>query len=270
MSDAQPAEMPTPAGLYDYGLGGANYTEADRAASEFAKQVMPELLDAAWANRGFLQRAVKRMAQEWGIGQFLDIGSGFPTQRNTHDVVAEVIPDGRVVYVDNDPRVIERGREILGEAPATAMVLADLSRPDDVLDHPETKRLIDFTEPLGLLLVGVTPHVVDEDDPWSAVARYLNVMASGSYIALSATTSDYYADHIVEAVSDVGPIGNQLRIENRSRAEIERFFDGLQIVPPYQGAGATLTYIGLWGAEDPESADDDSSRFLYAAVARKP
>jgi hypothetical protein len=267
MGEPDASELPTAAGIYDYGLGGVNNTAADRAASERVKKLMPEIAESAWANRGFLQRAVARMVRQWGIRQFLDIGSGFPTQRNTHQVVAEAIPDGRVVYVDNDPRVVARSSELLGDAAGTAIVEADLRRPDDILAHPQTRRLIDFGQPLGLLLVGVTHVMPDADDPWGHVSRYVDAMASGSYLALSAITSDYYAAHINEAVREVmAKFGGQ----QRTRSEIERFFTGLEIMPPYPGAAPELTFVGLWGAEDAAQADDDGSRFLYAAVARKP
>src|SRR6266508_5704514 len=109
MSETAAPDTPTAAGMYDYYLGGTANTPVDRAAAERIKELIPEAVDGAWANRGFLQRAVKRMACEWGIRQFIDIGAGLPTQRSTHEVVAEQRPDGRVVYVDNDPLVIARG-----------------------------------------------------------------------------------------------------------------------------------------------------------------
>jgi hypothetical protein len=262
-------DTPFVAGMYDYYLGGTANSPADRAAVERIRALLPEIGDVAWANRGFLQRAVTRMAGEWGVRQFIDIGAGLPTQRNTHEVVGEVIPNGRVVYVDKDPRVIARGLDLLQGAPDTTVIEADLRDVDGILNHPETKRLIDFTEPLGLLMVAVTQFVVDEDDPWGIIARYRDAIASGSYLAVSAPTGDHQADRITDGVAEVykrTPTPGTAR----TRADFQRFFDGFEIMPPYDGAPAAVNFVGLWGAEDPDAADDDSSRWFYAAVGRKP
>src|SRR5262245_56561732 len=121
--------------MYDYALGGTANTSADRRAVDAARRLIPELSAGIWANRGFVQRAVTRMAGEWGIRQFLDLGAGLPTQRSTHEVVAEVIPDGHVVYVDNDADVVERGRQILDGLEGAAVVQADIRDPAAVLGH---------------------------------------------------------------------------------------------------------------------------------------
>src|SRR4051794_21721488 len=266
MSDMQDADRPTPAGVYDAALGGTANTAADRTHLERARQLMPDVILAAWANRGFLQRAVKRMTQDFGIRQFIDLGSGMPTQRNTHEVVGEVRSDGRVVYVDNDPRVIVRSSEILAGQENTALIQADMREPDKVFDHPETRRLIDFAEPVGLLVVAVTHFISDDDDPWGMVARYVEAVPPASYLALAAVTGD----HVEERWQMVQQASPKYEGYPRSRAEIERFFTGLKIVPPYEGADPEVAYVGLWGAEDPDAADDDGSRLAYAAVARKP
>jgi hypothetical protein len=254
--------------MYDYYLGGTANSAADRAAVEQMKQATPDVIDAAWANRGFLQRAVRRMAFDWGVRQFIDIGAGLPTQRNTHEVVNEAIPDGHVVYVDIDERVIERGRAMLTGQTGTAVVLGDIRKPDEILGHPETQRLIDFRQPVGLLMVAVTQFVPDSDDPWGMIARYVEAVAPGSYLALSAVTSDRQAERIVQAATKVYA-RTPTPATARAKADIERFFTGLQIVPPYEGAAAELSFVGQWGAEDPEAADSDGSRWFYAAVARK-
>jgi hypothetical protein len=269
MSDTEAQETPFVAGMYDYYLGGTANSAADRAAVDQVRSVLPEIIDVAWANRGFLQRAVKWLAAEQGVRQFIDIGAGLPTQRNTHEVVAEVTSRGHVVYVDRDPRVITRGLDLLADVEQTAIIEADLREPEVVLSHPETKRLIDFTQPVGLLLVAVTQFVPDEDDPWAIVGRYLAALAPGSYLAVSAPTGDFQADRITEAVAEVyrrTPTPGTAR----TKAEMTRFFDGLDIVPPYPGAPAEVNHVGLWGAEDPDAADDDGSRWFYAAVGRKP
>jgi hypothetical protein len=269
MDDTQEVdERPTIAGAYDAALGGTANTAADRALLDHARLVMPHMIEGAWANRGFLQRAVTRMVSELGIRQFIDVGSGMPTQRNTHEVAAEVRPDVRVVYVDNDPNVIARASELLRGTDNAAVVNADLRDPDGILHHPETRRLIDFSAPVGLLIVAVTHFLPDSDDPWRLVGRLVAGLPSGSYLALSAVTSDRQEETWQAVKGVVNPRGYDGF--PRTRPEVERFFTGLEIVPPYPGARPVVDFIGLWGAEDPVLADDDGSRLSYAAVARKP
>jgi SAM-dependent methyltransferase len=268
MTDAHAQDQSTPAGIYDSLLGGTANTVADRAAAAQLRERMPEVVDAAWANRGFLQRVVSYLGRA-GVHQFLDIGAGLPTQRNTHEVLAELTPEGRVVYVDIDPTVIERGRQMLADVPGATVIQADLRDADAILNHPETRRLLDFEQPIGLLLLSVMQFVHDDEDPWGLVHRYLDALAPGSYLALSVGTGDRQAGRIVEQVRRVYDTSTD-RPQPRTQEQAERFFEGLEIVPPYPGAEAGLTYIGLWGAEDPQAADDDGSRWFYVAVGRKP
>lgn len=269
MGDAVTPERPFVAGMYDYALGGTANTAADRAAVERIKQLSPDIIYSAWANRGFLQRAVHRLATEWNVRQFIDIGAGLPTQRNTHEVVADGRPDFRVVYVDNDPRVIARGSEILAGVDGATVIAADLGRPDDVLGHPETRRLIDFTEPVAVLMISVIQFLPDGQDPWAVVRRYLDAVPAGSYLVLSVPTADHQAERVVQGIRQVYA-ATPTQGRTHTRAEAQRFFDGLEIVPPYPGAEPAVTYVGLWGAEDPVAADDEGNRWLYAAVGRKP
>jgi hypothetical protein len=266
VSNSFPTDRPTSAGMYDYFLGGTEHSPADQAAAAEILRLVPEVADAALANRGFLQRAVKRMVTEWGIRQFIDIGSGLPTERNTHDVVAESTPDGRVVYVDIDPTVIERSRRILADVDNTAVILGDARLPDAVLGHTEVRRLIEPDQPIGLQMVAVLHFVPDDDDPWSLMTRYVDTLPTGSALALSHICA---TDHVPERVQGrVREIYAQTPTPptDRSRTEIERFFKGTEMVPPYPGATAGLTTVGLWGAEDPETADSDGSRMSLAAL----
>ena len=260
---------PSPARMYDCYLGGTANFPADRDAVDRIVELVPEIRDAAWANRGFLQRAVRWMAER-GIRQFIDLGAGLPTQRCTHEVAQEVVPGAVVVYTDSDPGVIAHGRQILAGVPGTAVIEADFRQPEDLLGHPDTRRLIDFAEPTGLLIVAVTQFIADADDPWSLVARYLGALAPGSYLALSAPTADRMVARKVDRILDVYATSTIPLNIPRPRAEIERFFTGLQIVPPYAGAAAELTSAGLWDCEDPEAAESDGSRSFFVAVARKP
>ena len=274
MSDAERSPVgvdvscPSPARMYDRYLGGTANFQADRDAVDRILALVPEIRDAAWANRGFLQRAVRWMAER-GIRQFIDLGAGLPTQRCTHEVAREIVPDARVLYTDNDPSVIVHGHEILAGVPGVAVLEADFRHPGQLLGRTETRRLIDFTEPAGLLIVAVTQFIPDADDPWGLVARYVGALASGSYLALSAPTADRMAARKVDRILDVYATSTIPVNTPRTRAEISRFFAGLDIEPPYPGADPGLVSAGLWDCEDPEAAESDGSRAFYVAVARK-
>jgi len=275
MSDAErvppgvDASRPSPARMYDRYLGGTANFQADRDAVDRILELVPEIRDAAWANRGFLQRAVRWMAER-GIRQFIDLGAGLPTQRCTHEVARAIAPDAHVLYTDNDPGVIAHGHELLAGVPGTAVIEADFRQPADLLSHPETTRLIDFAEPAGLLIVAVTQFIPDADDPWRLVARYLDALAPGSYLALSAPSADRMIARKVDRILGVYATSTIPLNTPRTKAEIGRFFAGLEVVPPYAGAAPGLTAAGLWDCEDPEAAESDGSRSFYVAVARKP
>jgi hypothetical protein len=255
--------------MYDYMLGGIHNFQVDRVATEEFRAQMPDLADAAWANRGFHGRAARWLATGHGICQFIDIGSGLPTQSNTHEVVRAVSPEARVVYVDNDPMVEVLAAELLTGDGATAVILADLREPDAVLGNPRLKAQIDFGEPVGLLMTAVLQFVADEDDPWGLVARYVAALCPGSYLALSHITGDRLPPRLVRAGVQVYQRATASAFP-RTKAEIARFFTGLDLVPPYAGAKPELTNAGLWGSEDPASADTDGSRAFYCGVGRRP
>jgi S-adenosyl methyltransferase len=259
---------PSPARMYDAYLGGAANFEADRRAVQRIVELVPEIRDAAWANRGFLQRAVRWMAER-GIRQFIDLGAGLPTQRSTHEVARATIANARVVYTDIDPGVIAHGHGILAGVPGAALIEADFRQPTDVLDHPDVRALIEFTQPVGLLIVAVTQFIADADDPWGLVGQYVAALAPGSCLALSAPSADHAAGRKVGLIQEVYRTSTIPVNTPRTKSEIARFFAGLQVVPPYEGAAPDLTFAGLWDCEDPEAADSDGSRLFYAAVARK-
>ena len=260
---------PSPARLYDYCLGGTDNFPADRDAAEKIRARMPELADAAWANRGFHHRTALWMAAAQGIRQFIDIGSGLPTQNNTHQAVQKVAPDARVLYVDNDPLVRPYASAVAAGDGSTGFITADLRDPDSVLTDPRARELIDFGQPVGLLMTAVLHFVADGSNPRGLLARYLGALAPGSYLALSHVTADQKPPAAVRVLLDTYARATE-QLYMRTRAEVERFFDGLELVPPYEGAPAAVTYVGEWGAEDPELADSDGSRWCYGAVARRP
>lgn len=259
---------PSPARIYDYMLGGTHHYETDRQAAEKILQAVPEIRDTAWANRGFHQRAASWIARQ-GIRQFLDIGSGLPTVGNTHEVVQKVHRDARVVYVDHDPLVELHSQAILDGDSQVSVICADLREPDAILGHPAVRELINPAEPTGLLMTAVMMFVADSFDPWGLVSRYVGAVGGDSYLAFSHLTDDDKPPAAAEGFRRVFDHATE-RMHFRTRAEVARFFDGLEIAQPYEGAAPAVTYAGLWGAEDPVLADSDGSRWFYCGVARIP
>jgi hypothetical protein len=259
---------PAPARIYDYMLRGRHHFDIDAQAAERILAVVPEIRDCAWSNRGFHQRAAAWIARQ-GVRQFLDIGSGLPTVGNTHDVVQKIHPDARVVYVDNDPMVELHSQRILDDSGQVSVLCADLREPDSILSHPVVRQLIDPAAPTGLLMTAVLMFVSDAADPWRLVDTYKRAMPPGSYLALSHLTDDAKPPMAVDAFHRVFDHATE-QMHFRSRAQVARFFDGLEVVPPYTGGATELTYSGLWGAEDVRLADSDGSRWLYCAVAKRP
>jgi hypothetical protein len=265
-ADVDPAR-PAPARIYDYLLSGKNNFQSDRDAAKRIMALVPEIKDCAWANRSFHQRAARWIADR-GVRQFIDIGSGLPTVGNTHDVVRSVDTSCRVAYVDNDPMVRAQSAQLLAGTPGVRVILGDLRDPDQVLADPELRELIDFTEPVGLLMTAVVHFVADESDPWGLIRRYLAALAPGSYLALSHLTSDHKPPRAVHEFRRVFNRATE-QVHFRSRPEVERLFEGLDMVSAHDPeAPGRLCYVGDWEAEDPEMADSDGSRWLYCGVAR--
>jgi hypothetical protein len=261
--------VPSPARLYDYYLGGRINYCADRDAAERIRASLPEISDVAWANRGFHQRAARWLARTCGITQFIDIGSGLPAQGSTHEVVRAVAADARVAYVDNDPMVWAYAQELLTDTRFTTFVFADLRETDAVLNDCQLRSLIDLAQPVGLLMTAVLHFVSDKADPWGLVSRYVAALAPGSYLALSHVTDDNVPPQAVQTgLAEYARATENIYL--RSRAQVERFFTGLDLVPPWPDGVPRLVFLGEWGAEDPELADSDGSHWGYAGVARVP
>jgi hypothetical protein len=259
---------PAPARIYDYLLSGDHNFQADRDAATRIMALVPEVKDCAWANRGFHQRAARWIAGR-GVRQFIDIGSGLPTVGNTHDVVRSVDVNCRVAYVDNDPMVRAQAAQLLAGTSGVRVILGDLRDPDRLLTDPELRELIDFTEPVGLLMTAVVHFVSDESDPWRLVHRYVAALAPDSYLALSHLTSDHKPPRAVREFRRVFNRATE-QMHFRSRPEVERFFEGLHMVSAHDPEmPGRLCYVGDWEAEDPAMADSDGSRWLYCGVARR-
>ncbi|GAA1268614.1 SAM-dependent methyltransferase [Planotetraspora silvatica] len=171
--------------VYDVMLGGKDNFAVDRQVAEMALRIAPDAPAAARANRDFLKRVVRHLARDTGVRQFLDIGSGLPTQGNVHEIAQEFAPDARTVYVDIDPIVLAHGRAILAKDDRTTVIEADIRDPESILGHPEVTRLIDFSRPVGLLLFAILHHLNDDEDPEGTAGRYRDVLAPGSYLAIS-------------------------------------------------------------------------------------
>ena len=259
--------VPTPARIYDYLLRGRNYFDADRMASEQILTAAPEIRDAAFSKRGFHQRAATWIARH-GVRKFIDIGSGLPTVGNTHEVVQQVHPAAHVVYVDNDPMVELHSRALLDAGGTISVICADLREPASILENPGLVKMIDFSQPTGLLMTGVMMFVSDPADPWALVRTYVDAIAPASYLSLSHLTDDYKPPVAAEGFRRVFDTATE-HMYFRSKAKVERFFDGLELVSPYEGAEPQVTFTGLWGAEDKNLADSEVSRWLYCWVAMK-
>ena len=259
---------PAPARIYDFLLNGRNHFPADREAAQGILALAPEIRDCAWANRGFHQRAAKWIAER-GIRQFVDIGSGLPAVGNTHEVVQHVQPASGVVYVDNDPMVSVHVSEIISDRSTVRVVCGDLREPDALLAHEDVRELIDFSQPAGLLMTAVMHFVADEYRPHALIGRYVSALAPGSYLALSHLTSDHKPERAVRGFRRVFDQATE-QVHFRSHDAVAGFFAGLTLVPPRAGETVgRLCYAGDWGADDPELADSDGSRWLYCGVGRR-
>ncbi len=249
-----------PARVYDYWLGGKDNFAADREAAERVLAVTPGLRQRVRANRAFLARAVRYLATEAGIRQFLDIGTGIPSANNTHEVAQAVAPDSRIVYVDNDPIVLVHARALLVGTPegATQYVEGDLRQPEAIL---ATARSIDFDRPVALLLIGILHLIQDAEGPYEIVAELMAALPAGSYLAISHPALDIHPgqEEAQRRYNERVSTPQTLRTE----PEVARFFAGLDLVPP------GVVYVHNWrpDASDPVPPGGVSA---YGGVARKP
>jgi hypothetical protein len=216
------------AGMYDYLLGGTNHSDADRLAAEKALAVVPETRFAAVENRAFTQRAVRYAARR-GVRQYLDAGSGFPTAGPVHQIASQTVAHPRVVYVDSDPWVVALGSELLSSAD-TVITGHDLRRPGEIITDPEVTRLIDWSEPVAVLMTAVLHYLADLDHPGEIIAAFRERMAPGSYLILSHVSregSPGWAENAAEVWHrDRSPV------TLRTAAEISALFTGFELLPP--------------------------------------
>ena len=222
---------PHPARVYDYWLGGKDNFAADREAAERVIAANPTVLAGVRANRAFLARAVRWLAGEAGIRQFLDLGTGLPTAENTHQVAQAIAPEARIVYVDNDPIVLSHARALLASDPqgVTAYVQADIRDTEKVLAG--AAGTLDFGQPVAVMALMILQYVPDADDPWGIIRRVLEPLAPGSYLTVSDTTGDIDAARVAEGTARLNA-RMPTNLTLRSRRGFERFFDGLEMVEP--------------------------------------
>ena len=251
-----------PARRYDYWLGGKDNFAADRRSGDAVEEVVPTIRLSIIENRRFLQRAV-RFLVEAGIGQFLDIGSGMPTDANTHEVAQAITPQSRVVYVDNDPIVVSHARALLRSSPQgrTEYVEADLRAPQDILQSPQLRATLDMGRPVGLLLLAVLHFVPDDDDPYGLVAQLVAAMPPGSYLVMSHGTYDPLPPEMIARCEEVNAVIDA-PWRPRSREEFARFFDGMELVDP------GIVSIGSWRPAKWSVVPAPEAVITYGAVAR--
>ncbi len=251
--------QPSVARVYDAILGGKDNFAVDRAVAAEAVATMGDRGNGARLNRAALGRAVRYMALQ-GVDQFLDLGSGLPTVQNTHQIAQTINPAARVVYVDNDPSVFLHGKALLADDASTTVVLADIRTPDALLSSPDVCGLLDFGKPLGLILNAVIHHVLDEEDPHGIVSRYKEALAPGSYVQLT-----HFCDESPEARANADVLRRSLgRGQVRSREEIARFFDGLELVQP------GLVFLASWQPDTLPNELEPGSTLMLCGVGRKP
>ncbi|MFJ8588274.1 SAM-dependent methyltransferase [Streptomyces sp. NPDC093595] len=253
---------PHSARFWNYFVGGKDHYEVDRELGDHIKEIFPGLVDVARASRRFLGRAVRHLAEERGIRQFLDIGTGLPTADNTHEVAQRVAPDARIVYVDNDPLVLAHARALLTSTPQgrTAYVDADLYRPDAVVEAAAAT--LDLSRPVGLVILNTLGHVADHAEARRLVSRLMAALPSGSHLVIGDSTA---TSEGMVAASEAYNASGAVPYHVRSVEEIAGFFEGLDLVEP--GIVPVTRWRPTAGAPDGGAVPDVDA---YCGVGRKP
>ena len=247
--------------IYDALLGGKDNYAADREAARRLIEVIPDAQRVARDNRAFLGRAVRYLAGQVGVSQFLDIGTGLPTRGNVHEAARSANPDARVVYCDYDPVVVANARALLADVPEVTAIEGDVRYPRHLLTLPAVRDVIDFSEPVAVLLVAVLHFVPDSDSPWSAVRCITDHLAPGSYLVISHVTGDEISG---DAVSQASAIYADALVQGaaRSKGDIARFFDGVHLIDP------GLVDVAAWRSRR-RSKDPGRPVLFYGGVGRK-
>lgn len=247
--------------MYDYYLNGKDNYEVDRRAVEEMHEVIPELFQTARENRAFLGRAV-RHAVSRGIRQFIDLGTGLPTQGNVHEIAQQVAPGARVVYVDNDPVVAAHGRALLAEDGSTTIIEQDIRDTDAVLGHPSLKALIDLDEPVAVLFVAVLHFISDEERPEDIVQRFRAAMAPGSHLVIAHGTRAAGAKAVSKMTETYDSATEKVSLRDPER--VKTFFDGFDLVEP----GAV--HLPWWRPDLEPHPEPRPTKWHFGGVARRP
>ncbi len=255
--------MPNAARVYDYWLDGAHNFAADRALADKIQQVLPGIRDAIRVHRAFLRRAVQFLVDS-GIRQFLDVGSGIPTVGNVHEIAQRADPECRVVYVDKESVAVAHSELLLAGNDRAAAIQADLRDVEKIFDHPQTKRLLDLDQPVGLLMLAVLHFVPDSWDPAAIVARYRDRLAPGSYVTLSHATTDGSPAGLAEALRFYEQTPEPMYL--RGYDEVLRLFAGFELVE------SGLVGCAFWRPSGPGDScnSTEMNALAYAGVGRKP
>ncbi|HEV2258183.1 MAG TPA: SAM-dependent methyltransferase [Streptosporangiaceae bacterium] len=255
------ARRPDAGRIYNYLLGGKDNYAGERQVARELLTLVPDARAAARANRHFVGRAVRFLAHDAGIAQFIDIGAGLPAPGAVHQIAREQDPLARVAYVDNDPVVVSHARALLCTAPEVCAVEGDLRDPAGIVGHPDLRAVIDLDEPAAIVLGAVLHHVPDGDSPDKLVGMLMAAVAPGSYLVISHATGE---DIGAEAAGQVRELYARASapVVFRSRVEVARFFEGLELVPP--GIGS----VADWHT-GPEPAKS-SRTIVVGGVGRKP
>jgi hypothetical protein len=249
--------------VYDYWLGGTHNFLADQDVGRAIVAVEPLIRDISRANRAFLRRAVRHLS-DLGIDQFLDLGSGIPTSGNVHEIAQRANPAARIAYVDVDPVAIAHSKAILAGNEHAAVCEGDLRQPEKILGHETVGRLIDFSRPVGLIILAVFHFVSDEEDPWQIMATLRDALAPGSYLAIAHATSEGEKPAVAQAAETVYNRSVATQIHLRSRTDIRRLFDGFELVAP------GLVYTTTWRPDTPGESPSVLDHYgNLAGVARK-
>lgn len=257
--------QPNSARLYDCFLGGGHNTAGDRALAEKIIALAPRWPVGAQLNRSFLRRAVHYMADQ-GIEQFLDLGSGIPTVGNVHEIAQQQNPRSRVVYVDYESVACNTARTMLANNPRATIIQADLRQPETILNHPDTRDLLDFTQPVGLLIVGVLLFISPKDRPGEIVARYRQQLAPGSYLAISQASDDDLTPDVQAEIDQVLALYEQSseQLTLRGYDEVASWFAGTELVEP------GLVHYPDWRPDQVLTEAQRTSRYGYVGVGRIP
>jgi hypothetical protein len=252
--------VPNVARVYDCLMGGKDNFAADRQAAARLLEAVPGAAVAARENRAFLGRAVRFLAEEAGVRQFIDIGAGLPAARAVHEIVAGCVPPPRVVYVDNDPVVVRHAEVLAGGVLGVATVRADLRQPWDLFAQPAIRTLINLAEPVAVLLVAVLHFVEDHEDPWALVNCYKDMMAPGSYLVISHVTADHLSPDAARQARAVYDSATAPGVP-RTREQVASFFAGLDIVAPGLASVSAWRPVLIGPAPGPA--------VFYAGIGRK-